>query len=251
MKKHFYTTALSFLIVSSQLLAQNGKVFEMKFSSSMGANGSVKMYFSNLGKRSEMTISLPQLPEPMNIVNITKASNPEVSISLNETYRTYSENSLKKGNKTEIYTLEKLTDETIMEYACKHVRETSTRDGSVTEIWITKDIADYEKYKDAYNANPRGNISGLEKPLIEAGIEGFVVKHVIRGKKDGDMTMELVKIENKSIPKELFEVPAGYTKTEGLANGENRNAGANPETLTPEDRAKKREEMRAKQNGDR
>ncbi len=251
MKKYIFTALFTFLFATSQLFAQNGTVIEMKFSSAMGANGSVTSYFSSIGKKTDMTVSIPQLPEPMKMITITKMDNPEVLFTINETYRTYSEGPVKKDTENGNYTLENLGEEKILGYTCKHILVKSVNDGTITELWNTKEIVDYQNYKEAYNNNQRVNISKIEKSLIDAGVDGFPVKYIVKGKRDGDMTMELVTIEKKSIAKEVFDIPAGYTKTEGAPVGGSRMNGADQNSMTPEERAKRRQEMRDKQSGNR
>ena len=95
----------------------------------------------------------------------------------------------------------------------------------------------------------------MMKALQDAGADGFFVKMVTRekGKAEPLTTMELTKAEKKSLPASLFEVPAGYTKQEGMMGA----AGAmSPEAaeqmkkamenMTPEQR-KQMEEMMKKQ----
>ena len=98
----------------------------------------------------------------------------------------------------------------------------------------------------------RGNQSdeGMMKALKDAGVDGFVVKMITREKGNPApvSTMELTKVEKKSLPASLFEIPAGYTKQEGMmgaasvmappgAGDEMRKA---MENMTPEQRSRSR-----------
>jgi hypothetical protein len=229
--------------ISVQSFAQNGASIQMKLSSSQGATGTFTTYFSAIGHRSEMLMSVPQMPAAMSTVTIVKKSNPDMAICIYENNKTYNEYAVKKeDNSKEKYTIQNLGDEKLMGYNCKHILVTSSS-GSTTEIWNTKDIADFENYKDAYNGNSRTSLSSLETQLKEAGADGFPIKYIMKGKKDGDVTLEFVKMEKKTVADSMFEVPAGYSQVgRPAANG----GQPNPASMSPEERAKYIEEMKAK-----
>jgi hypothetical protein len=124
------------------------------------------------------------------------------------------------------------------------------------EWWTSKDIAglSYESMRGLMRKGNGGD-EGILKAIRDAGADGFIVKMVTREKGNPApvMTMELTKIEKKSVPASLFEVPAGYKKQEGMAGAM---GVASPEAqeqmrkamenLTPEQR-KQIEDMMSKQ----
>ena len=101
---------------------------------------------------------------------------------------------------------------------------------------------------------------GMMKALKDAGVDGFVVKMITREKGNPTpvATMELTKVERRSLPGSLFEIPAGYTKQEGMMGAASVMAppGAGDEmrkaleNMTPEQR-KQIEEMMKRQQGGR
>ena len=70
-------------------------------------------------------------------------------------------------------------------------------------------------------------------------------------------TMELTKAEKKSLPASMFEIPAGYTKQEGMMGAAGVMASPEQqeqmrkamENLTPEQRKQIEDMMKARQQG--
>ena len=90
-----------------------------------------------------------------------------------------------------------------------------------------------------------------DKALKDAGCDGIPVKTIHKGnEREGDITMELVKIDKKTFTKADFELPAGYSKSETATTP--TNGGSEIKTqqeimnMTPEERAKYIEEMKKK-----
>ncbi len=235
--------------------AQNGAYFEYKISSAKGMNGTSKMKYSEYGTMSTITMSSPKMPGGgMTMTTLSKKDTPDVFYMLNDNSKTYTENKRNAGAGTthednNTYTVKKVGNETINGYKCVHATVTSDK-GSTMEVWNTKDIPEYGKYAEAMNSNSKMGSSKREKALKDAGCEGFPVKMIQKEKNDeGEMTMELQKMEKKTYSKSDFEIPAGYSKSGG--------AGASPATgvpgmksqeelmkMTPEERTKYIEEMK-------
>ena len=131
---------------------------------------------------------------------------------------------------------------------------------SEQELWTSKDVAGLS-YESMRGLMRRGNENddGMMKALRDAGVDGFVVKRIMREKGNPVpvATMELTKVEKKSLKPALFEIPAGYTKKEGMmgaasvmappgAGGEEMRKAM--EGLSPEQR-KQIEEMMKRQQG--
>ena len=117
---------------------------------------------------------------------------------MNDQNKTYSESNVSdasnQDNKT--YSVKKLGEETVNGYKCVHALIT---EGTEThEVWNTKDIADFSKYSEAFKTNKRIGSQKREQALKDAGCDGLPVKTVHKGNaQEGDMTMELVKLEKK------------------------------------------------------
>jgi hypothetical protein len=243
------------IVFASGMSAQNGAYIEFKMSSTKGATGTVKAKHSEFGSLSEMTMVIPQMPGGgMNTKALIQKSNPDVTYIINDKDKTYSErkksDASKEDNKT--YEVKKIGEETVNGYKCVHAIITEGKE--THEVWNTKDIADYDKYAEAMKTNERMSNSKREKALKDAGCEGFPVKTFHKGnEREGDFTMELVKLEKKTFSKSDFELPAGYTKSDA-AQSPGQPAGMKTQqeimNMTPEERAKYIEEMKKQYGGD-
>lgn len=252
MKKLIFNSIAIFL--SGFAIAQSGALIEFKMTSSKGLTGSIMTKHSEFGSIVHMNMSAPQMPGGgIQMVSLTKKDNPDVSYILNETNKTYREQ--KKGASKETtdnntYTVKKIGEEKINGYKCIHAVVTSGKE--TYDVWNTKDFPDYAKYAEAMNSNERMGSSKREQALKDAGCDGFPVKTIHKGnEREGEMTMELVKMEKKSYSKSEFEIPAGYTKQEGGAGGavspvSGMKSQQEIMAMTPEERAKYIEEMKKK-----
>ncbi len=89
----------------------------------------------------------------------------------------------------------------------------------VMELWIAKSVSvskelDAKKFAQmmAKLSKSGGGKSPMTSPKVQAlWQEGYPLKHVIHVMGRAN-TMEATKVEQKSIPSELFKVPAGYKK---------------------------------------
>jgi hypothetical protein len=132
-------------------------------------------------------------------------------------------------------------------YKCVHSTITDEK-GKMSEMWTTKDISDFNKYSEAFHDKKYGS-GKRDQALKDAGCEGFPVKMMHKGnEREGDVTMELIKMEKKSFSKSDFEIPTGYTKSGGSPTGAPAIPGMKSQDeimkMTPEERAKYIEEMK-------
>ncbi|HWY12658.1 MAG TPA: DUF4412 domain-containing protein [Bacteroidia bacterium] len=249
MKKIKFISALTLTALFAA--AQNGAYFEYKITSAKGMNGVSAVKHSEYGSLSTMTMNSPKIPGgSMVMTTLSKKENPDVFYMLNDKAKTYSE--MKRnasgdhGEDNNTYTVKKIGSETINGYKCIHATVTSDK-GTVTEVWNTKDIPDYAKYSEAINKNSKMGSSKREAALKDAGCEGFPVK-MVHQDKEGDMTMELQKLEKKSFDKSDFEIPTGYTKSNAPGAGAAGIPGVKTQEeimkMTPEERAKYIEELK-------
>ena len=118
------------------------------------------------------------------------------------------------------YTVEKLGQETILGYKTQHVlvkeQNPGNGKGMTTEMWTAKDLLDYATFS-KMQARPgkRGGEEALAKALKDAGADGLPLKSISTTADGTKVTMEVVKVDKKSLPASTFEIPAGYTKSEG------------------------------------
>jgi hypothetical protein len=251
MKKNIAVLILA--LFAGTMIAQNGAYVEFKMTSSKGANGTMKGNYSDFGSTSEISMVIPQMPGGgFSSKAMTQKSNPDVIYVVNDKDKTYSERKRSDMNARDDareYEVKKLGEETVNGYKCVHALVTEGKESH--EVWNSKSIPDYEKYAESMKSNERMGNAKREKALRDAGCDGFPVKFVHKGnEREGDMTVELVKIEKKNFSKSDFEVPAGYAKSESPAMQGNPNMGMKSQqelmNMTPQERAKYVEEMKKK-----
>lgn len=214
------------LLVTGQVLKAQSNfegLVEMKITLAGSPTSSTsKMYFSNLGHRSEMEMRMPQMAAPFRIVTLFKKDNPDSIFSLNDTYKTYSVKAMKKNATApkleNEYTVKVLGNEKILGYNCVH--SLITNKTSNIEMWTTKEIIDYTAYEKIQESNKSMQSSSFAKELKDAHAEGFPLKTMSKDDKGkGSMTMEVVKVEKKKIDESLFSVPKDYKKTAAPSMG--------------------------------
>ena len=243
--------SISAICLSIFVNAQNGAHIEYKISSSKGSGGTMAINYSEFGHISEFSMVVPQMPGGGIVTRtLMMKSTPDVYYIINEKNKTYSEMQKKESqtqdNKT--YTVKKIGEETVNGYKCVHALVTEGKE--TYDIWNTKDIKDFAKYSDAFASNKQTGSMKREQALKDAGCDGLPVKMVHKGnEKQGDMTMELIKVEKKTFSKSDFEIPAGYSKSAGgsaVATGAMPGMKSQDEIMkmTPEERAKWAEEMK-------
>jgi hypothetical protein len=265
MKRVLLNVLAGAALAAAPALAQFEGEIDMKITST-GMSGVGKMYVSKVGYRTVMDLQAAKTP--MKMTSLMKFANPDVMYMINDQTRTYTEMNLKElGESTakmrserEPYTVKVLGTERVLGYSTKHVLLSRPGDHADMEIWTTKDILglNYEAMRGLMRRDPSRDEGTFMKALRDNGADGFFVKMVTRekGKPEPTSVMELTKVEKKSVPASLFEIPAGYKKQEGMLGA----AGvmASPEQqeqmrkamegLTPEQR-KQLEEMMKKRQG--
>ena len=232
------------------LNSQNGAYVEFKITSGKGYNGTAKVNVSEFGSVSEFNMVIPQMPGGgVKNKSLTQKDKPGIIYTINDQNKTYSETSPTDPTNQDLktYTVKKIGEETLNGYKCVHALVT---EGNEThEVWNTKDITDFSKYSEAFKSNKRMGSQKREQALKDAGCDGLPVKTFHKGNaQEGDMTMELVKLEKKNFNKSDFEIPAGYTKGPSSSVMSGVKTQQELMNMSPEERAKYIEELK-KQHG--
>jgi hypothetical protein len=234
------------LLAAAAVSAQNGAMMEFKLSSSMGADGTIKSYYSGGNSRVEMALNVPQMPAAgFNRTSIVKSAEPTKSYQLDDQNKTYRVTEVKPASKesADEYTVKVIGKDKVAGYGCIHVQV--TKGAEVTDFWTTKEIADYDKYA-AKSDNKYMGSGSMYEALKKQNAEGFVVKSFMKDSRGGDFTMELVKIEKKDLAASLFTIPDNY-KPAPTANvpPSAQSVDINKiQNMTPEEREKYIEEMK-------
>jgi hypothetical protein len=262
MKKHVLALLAGAALAAAPAFAQFEGEITMKMTMREGS-GTGKNYISKAGVRSELDIQGSRMP--MKMTTLVRAATPDLVYLINDAQKSYTEIDTKKtreqlektrGKNKDAWAVKKLGRETVNGYACEHVLVTRGDDAKTEmEWWTSRDIAGLS-YEAMRGLMRRGNDEeGIMKALRDAGADGFAVKMITREKGNPSpvMTMELTKIEKRSVPAALFEVPAGYKKQEGMMGAmgvaspeQQEQMRKAMENLTPEQR-KQIEEMMQKQ----
>ena len=230
MRKRISPALFALLLSAAPALAQFEGVLEMKMTMASkdaegGGGGTMSVSVAKAGIRSEMNMKMG--PMDMKMVMLQKNATPDVLYQLNDGSKTYAEIDLAKMREmagqpaaAPQYSVETLGQETILGYPTKHVlvkeKGAEAGAGMTTELWTAKDLLDYETFSKLQTR--RGNAAGqqaLVKALKDAGADGLPLKSIATTPDGTKVTMEVVKVDKKSLAASTFEIPAGYTKTEG------------------------------------
>ena len=219
-------------------------------------NGTGRMYVSPRAYRSEFEMQMTGAgggtgsrkgePPAMKMTMFSKLSDPDKLYMINDAAKTYSIWDLSrsreemKDSTKETYTVKKLGKETVAGLSCQNALLTSSK-GDQIEACVSRDFAASSDWIAAMNRGDQAAGSWI-RSLKTAGIEGFPIRWSTRskGSKDATMTMEMTRVEKKSLPASLFEVPAGYKQTDtavgGLTPEQQKQIDDAMKNLTPEQR---------------
>ena len=245
MKKIKVLLLFTVAYLGSAVFAQSGAMFEYKTTSVKG-NGSIKSYYSSSGSRTEIQISIPQMPGGgFTNTMITKSDAPGTMYTLNDKNKTYTTTHITENEKTaacEKCVVDIIGKEKVGNYNCIHA--TVTNGSQINEYWTTTEIVEFEKYTKTNSGNKYMNTSGDYGALIKKGAAGFVVKSIVKEKNGETMTLELVKFEKKDFPASYFNLPEDY-KAASSGTPATQGIDINKiQSMTPEERQKYMEEMK-------
>lgn len=246
--KHIaYIAVCSFAYAHS--MAQPGLYMEYGLTSSK-AGGTTIVYITEKASRTEMEMKIPQMPNfNTKVITLVYANKPDAVYMVDEKSKTYSIIIPDNTHHKSTYQIKNLPDETVSGYACKHFYLMEGKE--TTEIWNTKNVADYQKFKKAYSAIGKYD-DGYWAAMEKAGVEGVPVKIVYNeeGSKE-KITMTLKKLESKTLPESLFSIN-GYKQTQSPAIP-GMPAGLDMENLqnmTPEQQKKLLEQLQKQYSGE-
>ena len=179
-------------------------------------NGSsdITYFFGDRAQRMDMTTELDKIPEPLKTTVITRASKPDEALLLNHKTKTWTKLNLRTAaeNATLIdfdddYTIETSGAESIQGYNCRRVRLSSRTD--TIELWLTRDIGDFDTFRLLQSQNPRLSNSALARKLSAKGIDGFPAR-VVQVNESGRTNMEIVSAREARVKASEFGIPEGY-----------------------------------------
>ncbi len=265
--KRTFVLAAALSLASAIASAQFEGVANFKMTAGSGADmsaqGNGKIFLSPAGYRVEWAMDLSSMkkgregakaaPATMLMTMLARKADPGKVYMLNDEKKTYSvvdAKAVDERGKTpkEAFTVKKLGTETVAGLSCQNVLLTSSK-GTEFEVCAAKELAASSDWLASLNRrNPEG--ASWLGALKEQGIEGFPVRWVIRKKGSTQplTTMEMTRIEKKSLPASLFDVPAGYTQTQftmrGLTPEQEKALSQMRENMTPEQRKAREDAMK-------
>ena len=230
MRKNISPTLFALLLAALPAYAQFEGVLEMKMTiaskdDEAGGGGTMSVAVAKSGTRCDMNMQMGAMG--MKMVMLQKTDTPNTLYRLNDANKTYTEVDLAKTREmagqqpnSDKYTVEKLGQETILGYKTQHVlvKEKNPAPGNAmtTEMWTAKDLLDYATFSKIQVRQSKGaGQEALVKALKDAGADGLPLKSVATTADGAKVTMEVVKVDKKSLPASMFEIPADYTKSAG------------------------------------
>ncbi len=218
MQKPFYTALMIFMLQSltaMPVFARFAGIIDMHLTMPNGTSG-ITYFFGNETQRMDMTTQFDKIPEPLKTTVITRASQPDKALIVNHKAGTYTKVNLRTAaeNATLVdfdsnYRIEKAGKVNIKGYSCEHVKLFSSSD--TVEMWLTRDIGDFETFRLLQSQNPRLSNTALAKRLSDEGIDGFPVK-IIQDNENGKLAMEIVSVQQTPLEPYEFNIPKGYTE---------------------------------------
>lgn len=223
-------SCLALLLAATPALAVFEGTVEMKMTmtdkdGNPTGSGTSNIAVGEAGVRSEM--NMQHGPMGIKMVMLQKSAIPDKTYHINHATRTYSEIDLAKlqamagAQQSNItYTVKKLGSDKILGFDAQHVlvqqQTAGGEKGPTTEMWTAKDFLDYATFSKLQAGHSRmAAQEGLLKALKDAGVDGMPLKSVTTAEDGSKTTMEVVRAEKKSLPASTFEIPEGYTKSEG------------------------------------
>jgi Domain of unknown function (DUF4412) len=197
--------------------------------SHMNMGGSIKLYVSAGGKvRSEMDWNNPaaKMSKSGPIVFIASMEKPDQSISIDDSAKTYTVNTIDTADFGKdpfkmVSTASKIGDEKILGYNSVHGRVITTKSmgplGKMTDtvdLWNSPDLPLAPFFRHYMDRNLSKSWTVLMTPaavdqLKQMGCTGFMMR-MQSGSKDSHVNMELTKVRKDDFSKSMFEIPAGY-----------------------------------------
>jgi hypothetical protein len=220
-------TVFALLISAVPVFAQFEGVLEMKTTMGSGegegmGGGTMKVAVGKQGARIEMNTKAGGMS--INSVMLVRNDSPDVVYRIDDANKSYSEIDLTKARamanvKEDAtgYTVEKLGEEKILGYNTQHVlvkeKNATKSDAVKSELWVAKGFGDYDLMSKVGGRSGGGQ--GMAKALKEAGAEGLPLKSIHTTADGMSVKAEVVKIDKQTLPGATFEIPSGYTKSEG------------------------------------
>ena len=232
MCKNIGPTLLALLLAALPAYGQFEGVVEMNMimtgkDNAATNSGTMTLSVAKAGARSEVSVQMG--PVAMRTVTLQKAGATNTLYRISDASRTYTEIDLARTPETagqppasDKYSVTKLGQETILGYPVQHVlvleKNPGTGNAGTIGLWTAKDLLDFATFNKLQVHRGKADVDeALAKALKDAGADGLPLKFVGTSPQGGKVTLEAVKVDKQPLPASLFEIPAGYTKSDGGA----------------------------------
>jgi hypothetical protein len=230
MLKRISPTLFALLLAACPAFGEFEGTLDMKMTTEgaggeFSGSGTMHAAVSKAGARCEMNMQMG--PMAMKMVVLQKTASPDVLYYIDDANRTYSEMDLARlremagqAQKSRKYSVEKLGQENILGHKTQHVlvkeQKPDGGNGETIEAWTANDLLDYATFS-KWQGRPGkgGGQEALAKALKDAGADGLPLKSIATTPDGTKVTMEVMKLDKQTLPASTFEIPAGYTKSEG------------------------------------
>jgi hypothetical protein len=196
--------------------------------------GNAKISISKAGLRHEIYVHT--LVGPIRLVTLSKTETPDLLYKINDQAKTYSELGTSTGPKppeksdAEPYQVKRLGEEKLLGYNTLHLLVTYKNTSN--ELWATRDLLDAATFNKVLSrAGRTGGEERMANALKDAGVDGMPLKSILTSADGSKTTMEVVKIEKKTLPGYTFEIPDGYEKVSPLADAADARAQMEQQNL--------------------
>jgi len=145
------------------------------------------------------------------IISIGRASMPNYTVILDDENKTYSLNIIDQALLDKAgagYTAKFIGSETVNGYPCKHVVIKGHK--MTLDMWTSTSVPGYDVYQ-KLAPTASGTTASFINALKQADADGIMVKMIVE---NNASSMTLTKAVYMGAGNSLFEIPAGYTKSE-------------------------------------
>jgi len=204
---------IAIVLLAINSFAKEGIYMEFKMTSK-SFNGSIKSYSSggdNLTE-SNMVGNYNGTSVSRDITSLKLQTDPDNVYTLNEQDKTYSVTNVSRvpdRNEDADYEITVLGKENVNHYNTTHVKLVNRKTQHEMEMWLTKDIPQYEHYTAVKNKYTGSN---LYRQLKDKGAEGLAVRITMNEERTGPTQLDLVKAEERNIDPSMFSL-GGYTRS--------------------------------------
>ncbi len=214
------------MLLARVAMAQFEGVIEMKITS-LSSSGQPEMTATatnSIKGTSVLTETVTNVSGvTMKQATLIRSQEPNKVYMLDRENKTYTEMDLSgmmesARQQQEEYEVKKIGNEKIQGYNCVHIQVKMKKSNVTMDMWTTKEVLDWGTYSRMQQNNPALRDNNFLAALRKENADGMVLKTVteVPNGEGAKAVMEVTKLEKKSLPASLFEIPKDYKKSAGM-----------------------------------